>query len=262
MVLESVDFSFSQALQILLNGNNDARDLHRFRRHTCKKRVIRLNTEKVACVSVRQDYEQRATDDLLLGLQAVDLGEHAASTTGACFWLCLAAGLSQCDWQLDIQALPGLSDYHQHSADLRSMPLRALDRAPRGDIEHTPLGRFAFGLRQYMCAGPGCVLLRDDMKAKLYAAFAALEPSSGARTLPAYKRWVEKLATREYADELVVLACAVELKIRIVCVPHTPGGFDPKWTISTYAPLDMQLPEAMSVHLGNNDVHYMWLAKP
>ena len=228
MVLASVDFSFPQALRILLNGNSDARDLYRFRRHTCKARVIQLNMGKVACASVREEYEKRASDDLLLDLQAIDLGEHAASTTGACFWLCLAAGLSRCGWQLDTQALPGLSGCRQHFADLRSMPLRALDRAPRGDIEHTPLGRFAFGLRQYMCAGPGCVLLRDDMKAKLYTAFAALEPSNGARTLPSYKRWVEKLATREYADELVVLACAAELNIRIVCVPRTPGGLEPK----------------------------------
>ena len=109
IVLESVDFSFSLALQILLNGNNGARDLHRFRRHTCKKRVVRLSLEKVATVLVRQDYEQTARDDLLVDSPAVHLGEHAASTTGACFWLCLAAGLSQCNWLLDTQALPGLS---------------------------------------------------------------------------------------------------------------------------------------------------------
>ena len=45
----------------------------------------------------------------------------------------------------------------------------------------------------------------------LYAAFAAMESSSSARTLPAYKMWVDRLANREYADELVVLACAIAL---------------------------------------------------
>ena len=39
----------------------------------------------------------------------------------------------------------------------------------------------------------------------------------------------------EYADDLVVLACATELNI-IVCVPDTPGGLEPKWAVSTYAP--------------------------
>ena len=111
-----------------------------------------------------------------------------------------------------------------------------------------------------MCAGPDCVLLREDVKAKLFSAFAALDPNSGARTLPAYKRWVEKLATREFADELVVLACAMELKIKIVCVPHTPDGLELKWAISTYMP-QHPLPDAMSVYLGSNDVRYMWLAK-
>ena len=73
---------------------------------------------------------------------------------------------------------------------------------------------------------------------------------------------MEKLATREYADELVVLACATELKIRIVCVPHTPGEHNAKWAICTYVPLNVQLQESMSIHLGNHDAHYMWLAKP
>ena len=147
-VLERVDFSFAEALKVLLNGDSDARDLHRFRRHTCKARVIRPNVDALACLSVREEYEKRARDDLLLDLQAIDLGEHAVRTTGACFWLCIAAGLSQCGWHLD---LPGLSDCRQHFADLQTMPVHSLDRAPRRDIEHTPLGRFAFGLRQYMC---------------------------------------------------------------------------------------------------------------
>ena len=37
-----------------------------------------------------------------------------------------------------------------------------------------------------------------------------------------YNNWVQKLATKEYADELVILACAVELRVKLACVPFTP----------------------------------------
>ena len=74
------------------------------------------------------------------------------------------------------------------------------------------------------------------MKATLSAACAALEPGSSARTLLAYKRWVERLAAREYADELVELVCAMEPNIRNVCVPLGPGGLDLKRAISIYVP--------------------------
>ena len=103
-------------------------------------------------------------------------------------------------------------------------------------------------------------MLRDDMKATIYNAFAALDDQSEDRTLSMYKNWVQKLATQEYADELVVVACALELKIRIVCVPHTPDNVLQKWKISEYQPLGVACGGAPVIHLGNNDVHYMWLA--
>ena len=39
-----------------------------------------------------------------------------------------------------------------------------------------------------------------------------------------YLRWVQKLATKEYADELVVLCVALELDIRITIIPYTPSA--------------------------------------
>ena len=142
------------------------------------------------------------------------------------------------------------------------MSVLLLDRKPRVDIEDTALGRFAYKLRRYMCAGSDAALLSEDMKSKVYAAFAGLEANSATRTLATYKYWVQKLATKEYADELVVLACAEEFKIRIVCVPHTPGGVLPKWSISKYQPPNQLVTEDQTIYLGNNDVHYMWLAIP
>ena len=52
-----------------------------------------------------------------------------------------------------------------------------------------------------------------------YAAFAGLAVNGPARTEQLYRKWVQKLATREYADELVVLAVALALPIHIVVIP-------------------------------------------
>ncbi len=109
-----------------------------------------------------------------------------------------------------------------------------------------------------MCAGDDAVLLRDDMRRKIYLAYAGIEADSATRTLAAYKNWVARLATKEYADELVVMACALELQIKIVCIPYTPVGSDP-WAVSTYRPPQQDQSPSRTIYLGNNDVHYMWL---
>ena len=101
------------------------------------------------------------------------------------------------------------------------------------------------------------MLLRDDMKARIYYAFAALDPRGPARTEQMYLRWVQKLATREYADELVVLCVALELGIRIRIIPYTPPSAIGQWAIATYG---RENAEPM-LHLGNNDAHYVYVSQ-
>ena len=72
---------------------------------------------------------------------------------------------------------------------------------------------------------------------------------------------VGRLAQNEYADELVVVAVAIELKIRIVCVPFTPPAASGLWKISTYQDSEGGAPREPTVYMGNNDVHYMWLSR-
>ena len=120
-------------------------------------------------------------------MSVVDVGQYAADTTAACFWLCLAAGLSRSDWQVDAQALPGLSDIADLLNDVRAMPLRALDRGSGQEIRKSSLGLLAARLRFYMCGGPHAVLLRQDMVDKLFPAFAGIEEGSDARQLHHYK---------------------------------------------------------------------------
>ena len=109
-----------------------------------------------------------------------------------------------------------------------------------------------------MCDGPDAILLREDVLRMFCPAFAALYSQSGRRQLHHYKAWVKKLASKEYADELVVLATAQALQLDIVCVPFTPASASAPWAIAVYkSSTESVFPR---VFLGNNDVHYMWLA--
>ena len=153
---------------------------------------------------------------------AVDLDQHAGRTTGACFWLCLAAGLSSSRWVPD-QALPAAISTLLDQT--RALDLRSLDRARASVIKDSPLGSLAAALREFFCGGESAVLLRMDMLTRIYEAFACLEASGPRRTMATYKAWVERLSQNEYADELVIVPVAMELNIRTVCVHfHTAAG--------------------------------------
>ena len=95
------------------------------------------------------------------------------------------------------------------------------------------------------------------MLLRIYEAFACLEASGPRRTIATYKALVERLSQREYADELVIVAVAIN--IRIVCVPFTPQQAPQPWAVSTYSHTDAMAETDCTILLGNNDVHYMWL---
>ena len=68
---------------------------------------------------------------------------------------------------------------------------------------------------------------------------------------------MQRLATREYADELVVLCVALELAVRITIIPHTPPHALGQWAVAAYGP---EGADAV-IYLGNNDVHYVYLSQ-
>ena len=76
------------------------------------------------------------------------------------------------------------------------------------------------------------------------------------RTEAMYTRWVQKLATKEYADELVAISVALELGIRITVIPYTPPTALAPWATMTYGPENANV----VIYLGNNDVHYVYLS--
>lgn len=257
--LEVTDFSFSRALLVLLHGNDEDKSkimgTHHFRRHTLRK-TMGFNSVKAAGQNVRSDYVQRAREYFQRDMQVVDLGMYAGDTTNACFWLCLVAGLSRSTWEPDAHALQGIEGIAALWPQVRALDLIAMDRSMA--IGRTPLGLFAEKIRKYMCDGPNAVLVRRDMMQRIFPAFAALDSRSARRGLQHYKEWVQRLADREFADELVILAVTLELNVRIVCVPYTLPGAARPWAISNYAP--PTAPPGNEIVLGNNDIHYMWLA--
>ena len=236
--------------------------------HTCaaasassdRSRTRRVADPSLAGAPVRAVYRARALADLGLDVGVVDLGQHAGQTTGACFWLCLAAGLASAGWQPAVvsgQALPAVVG--PLLAEVRAMDLHALDALTGAAVGDTALGTLAAVLRAHFCGGDSAVLLRLDMKERIYQAFTGVLADGPARTLKRYKTWVKKLADWEFADELVVVAVAIELKIRVVCVPFTPPSAAGLWAISTYLDSQGGVPADRTVHVGNNDVHYMFL---
>ena len=255
--LEQTSFQFQRALLLLLNGLDASRSkydtLARFRRHSTKT-VREPDCAKLGNDEVTTQYSQRARNEFNFEPVVLDLGQYAGRTTGACFWLCLAAGLAECAPHVLAQALPGISDARGAVAHLGAQGVRA---CAGGDHRRTSLGVVAETLRTRFCGGEAAVLLRDDMKARIYHAFAALDPRGPKRTEQMYLRWVQKLATREYADELVVLCVALELGIRITIIPYTPPSAIGQWAVTTYGREDAE----HVLHFGNNDAHYVYLSQ-
>jgi hypothetical protein len=260
--LERTHFAFGSALLLLLNGLDEqrrktdtARQTARFRRHVQKK-VFTLSAQTLVGDSVFSQYTQRMSNSFQLAVMVWDLGEYAGTTSGACFWLSLAAGLAQCNGDVLGQALPA---EHEARALLTQLRSQTLAHCVAAGVRCSALGLLAQALRQHFCYGPTCVLLRADIKATIYAAFASLAMNGPRRTVQLYEQWVSKLAFKEFADELVVLAVALELSIRIVVVPYTPASALAPWLIPTYGPIEASQDASRTIHLGNNDVHYVYL---
>ena len=251
--LEQTSFHFGRALLLLLNGLDANRTSERFRRHA-RKTVKAADVEALGEGQVLTQYSQRARSEFNFDPRVWDLGQAAGSTTGACFWLCLAAGLAECGPHVLAQALPGPCAVRQSVGELVAQGVQGSVDA---GVCHAPLGIVAEALRTRFCGTDSAVLLRGDVRARIYMAFAGLAVDGPARTEAMYAGWVQRLATREYADELVALCVAMELGIRITIIPFTRRVARGMWAVSSYGPEGAD----HTIHMGNNDVHYVYLSR-
>ena len=183
------------------------------------------------------------------------IGRHP---TGACFWLSLATGLAENTGDVLAQSLAG---DHPVRALLAEVRVHGIASAMNGVGKKSALGLCAEALRSYFCAGTDAVLLKPNIRAKLYPAFAALGKNGPTRTEAMYTQWVEKLGTKEYADELVLLAVALVLPVRLVVIPYTPPSCERPWVIISHGAPGIGLDGTRTTYLGNNDVHYVYLSR-
>ena len=86
------------------------------------------------------------------------------------------------------------------------------------------LGDIANQLRQYMCG----VLLEKEMIQELLPYFAEMSDSQSV-AYSHYQRWVKRLRTYEFADELVLAVTARKLRVLISVIPK-----DASWIVRTH----------------------------
>lgn len=122
---------------------------------------------------------------------------------------------------------------------------------------HASLGVVAEALRTRLRGTDSAALLRGDAKARIHMAFTVLAVGGPARTEATHAGWARRLATRDYADELVVLCVAMELGIRITIIPFTRSAAQGTWAVSPHGPEGAD----HTTHMDNNDVHYVYLPR-
>ena len=98
---------------------------------------------------------------------------------------------------------------------------------------------------------------QPKMMQLLLPAFAALDTRRGSvATIESFKQWLTRVAAQEFADELVLLAIALHLRLWIVALPAKA-----KWAVAEY-PLhakrtEFNIRENRRILLGNNNLHYV-----
>ena len=164
------------AMRLILNGMDEKRARYdycaRFKRQVAKG-VATVNLDLLAGQFTLQQYEERAREECQREFKAYDLGHLAGKTSGACFWLCLAAGLQECAPAILIRLL----SHNDAVSELLENGWRSFISEA---VKSTPLGLTAEALRKHFCAGDAAVLIRHDMQELLYAAYVSFD-AAGSR---------------------------------------------------------------------------------
>ena len=150
--LELTIFSCDKALLLLLHGIDEKRIKQdakaRFQRRS-RQTVIHIDSETLPSDNMFAECTQRAHEHYQVNVAVWDFGQHAGRTSGACFWLCLAAGLAESKEGVLTQVLPGHHAACLSLARLRSKGVRACALpSPR----RTDLGTRVEALRKYFSA--------------------------------------------------------------------------------------------------------------
>ena len=179
-----------------------------------------------------------------------DLGVEAGVRTNACLWLSVIDAWSQ---------LSNNAAYVAHDPVLTEM-VRSLPEVARtiSNVRRSydAVGVLADRLRQHFCA-PNGVMHKPQMMQLLLPAFAALDTRRGSvATIESFKQWLTRVAAQEFADELVLLAIALHLRLWIVALPAKAN-----WAVAEYPHqakrTQFNITENRRILLGNNNLHYV-----
>ena len=193
-----------------------------------------------------------------------DLGVTASRSTNACFWLCIAAAWSMVVPDAFWEGAPlGLRAMAHLAASIRLGGAESLSRARRPASGRDLVGQLAQALRNYFCA-PGGVMSSEEETGLLFPAFAALTSGSNASRMENYRNWVRRVGQDGFADELVASCVARHLHVRLIIVPYSPPTAMRPWSIVELPCAEhcgvLGIDEATRVVLGNDNIHYVWLA--
>jgi hypothetical protein len=185
-----------------------------------------------------------------------DFGAAADRSINACFWLSIVAGMSRCErshgtFDCDTETL--LSDIQM----LGEINLEDMIQEHRPLYGDDSLGKLAKRLRHLVCGQSGFMLQPSQVR-KWAPAFAYLQQQHefGA-SFSDYTAWVNRVASTEYADELVLAATAEMLQLDLVVIPYTPPGSASQWAIWNSQSTERDQFSPHRILLGNDDVHYV-----
>ena len=98
----------------------------------------------------------------------------------------------------------------------------------------------------------------------LSPSFAALPSRPNAPSMDNYRNWVRHVGQDGFADEQVASCVARHLHVRLIIVPYSPPTARRPWSIAEYPCAEhcgvLGIDEATRVVLGNDNIHYVWLA--
>ena len=91
----------------------------------------------------------------------------------------------------------------------------------------------------------------------IYQAFAGLDVRGPARAEAMYARWVQRLATKEYVGELVVMCAALKVAVNLTIIPFSPPQALGERAVARCGPEG----PSDTLLLGNTDVRYVLLSR-
>ena len=195
-------------------------------------------------------YEARYLAEFGAAGRVVDLGAMADGEGNACLFLSVAAALSRLPAPGPFDDRGTLGPAAPHLEAAAAMPLEASARGARPADGGDAVGRLARVLRRAACSQ----MADPEFGASYFPWFARASGAGGGATYAEYEQWLGRVQSHEFADACHALHLARMLRLWISILP--PAATD---VVSEFNP--HQVGDSRRVVLGNNDVHYVMLAR-